>query len=272
MVEPEDALLEQLKSFGFNEHGCRKALIATKNGGIDQAFEYLGLHENDPGFNDPPTMPKRRRPRYIPLELQRLFAQMQSLDQRAISTEGTLIKSSLVGWLFWLYSMANTFTDLPNFPTHVCIDLTTRGFQWQGADGRVQHDAHELNRLVILQDLVRSSSFIVRYSWFVSVLWTPALSHCFVCIYCATCWFATQLLYFRLLIDALERSLKHTTGEQLCQDLYRGHLVNQIHCLTCNNISERGEQYYDLNIQVRFWSLTTTSTAMMIQETQCLGI
>lgn len=66
-------------------------------------------------------------------------------------------------------------------------------------EGRVQHDAHELNRL---------------------------------------------------LIDALEKSLKKTVGQRLCQELYEGKCVNQILCLGCGQLSERVEQFYDLNLQV----------------------
>ena len=54
----------------------------------------------------------------------------------------------------------------------------------------------------------------------------------------------------RLLIEALEKSLKHTSGESLCEKLYKGVIVNQIKCLTCQNISERMEHFYDLNVQV----------------------
>ena len=53
-----------------------------------------------------------------------------------------------------------------------------------------------------------------------------------------------------MLIEALEKSLKHTTGEKLCENLYKGIIVNQIKCLSCETISERSEQFYDLNIQV----------------------
>lgn len=66
-------------------------------------------------------------------------------------------------------------------------------------DGQVQHDAHELNRL---------------------------------------------------LIDALEKSLKRTSGESLCRTLYEGNCVNQIKCLTCLGVSERSEPYYDINLQI----------------------
>ena len=53
----------------------------------------------------------------------------------------------------------------------------------------------------------------------------------------------------RLLIEALERSLKHTKGDVLCQ-LYKGLLVNQTRCTGCDFVSDRPEHYYDLNVQV----------------------
>lgn len=66
-------------------------------------------------------------------------------------------------------------------------------------DGRVQHDAHELNRL---------------------------------------------------LIDALEKSLKYTEGESLCRNIYGGSLSYRTTCLSCNYTSIRSEPYYDLNVQI----------------------
>ncbi len=56
---------------------------------------------------------------------------------------------------------------------------------------------------------------------------------------------------YRLLIDALERSLKKTSnGERLCQNLYEGKVINQILCSGCLQISSREESFYDLNMQV----------------------
>eukprot|EP01039_Chlorochromonas_danica_P014248 gene14248-16606_t len=120
------------------------------------------------GDNPPPAEEapkKKKKPRYVPLELQRLFSELQMIDKAAISTE----------------------------------DLTSKGFNWQSFDGRVQHDAHELNRL---------------------------------------------------LVDALEKSLKKTSGDALCKTLYEGTMVNQILCTKCHRISEREESFYDLNMQV----------------------
>ncbi len=53
-----------------------------------------------------------------------------------------------------------------------------------------------------------------------------------------------------MLIDGIERSLKFTKGEKLCQQLYQGLLLNRITCQSCHRVSEREEHYYDLNIQV----------------------
>ena len=168
-VTAEEDSLARMIDMGMDEHGSRKSLVATNNRGIEDAVEYYTSHENDPGFKVPPAgekdKKKKRKPRVIPLELQRLFTNMQVLQKQALSTE----------------------------------DLTTKGFQWQGMDGRVQHDAHELNRL---------------------------------------------------LIDALERSLKGTSGESLCQRLYQGELRNQTKCLSCNIASGRQECYYDILLQV----------------------
>lgn len=166
VVEADENLVAELVSMGFSEHGGRRSLIATKNN-LGDAVDFFGRNCDTPGFNDPPPddVKKKKKPRLIPLELQRLFAQMQLLDCQTVSTQ----------------------------------ELTSRGFQWQGHDGRIQHDAHELNRL---------------------------------------------------LIDALEKSLKHTTGESLCRSLYQGCLAYQTKCLGCNKVYEREDVYYDLLLQV----------------------
>jgi hypothetical protein len=169
IIEADESLLAQMKDMGCEEAVSKLALVAVKNVGMMDAFEYIEKNEKalkaEVALSTEEAKKKKKKPRLIPLELQRLFTQMQQLDRRSLSTQ----------------------------------ELTTRGFQWQGMDGAVQHDAHELNRL---------------------------------------------------LIDALEKSLKKTSGEQLCSKLYKGLTVNQIKCLTCNNISEREEQFYDLNVQV----------------------
>lgn len=173
VVVVDEALLNQISPI-FAEPLVRKALIATKNADANQVIEYIYSHQTDMEAEilaesqsaiQHDVKRKKKKPRLIPLELQRLFSQLQSIDQSTISTE----------------------------------DLTTKGFQWQGMDGSVQHDAHELNRL---------------------------------------------------LIDALEKSLKHTAGDTLCRDIYQGTLAYQTKCLNCNYTSYRTEPYYDLNVQV----------------------
>jgi uncharacterized UBP type Zn finger protein len=80
-----------LLNFGYSEHAARKTLIATNNADFDVLTSYLELHAADEGFNDPPIEEKKKkkhRPRLIPLELQKLFTNMQTLDLRALSTQG----------------------------------------------------------------------------------------------------------------------------------------------------------------------------------------
>ena len=131
-MEVDEIMLGQLVAMGFSEAGSRRALHATQSKDQQIAVDYIFDHDNDPGFHDPPPPPpppppsstvpdekdtgggkkRRRKPRLIPLELQKLFTQLQHLNAATISTGG----------------------------------LTKKGFMWQDGEGNVQHDAHELNR------------------------------------------------------------------------------------------------------------------------------
>jgi uncharacterized UBP type Zn finger protein len=103
--------LDNLLSMGVSPKIAQMALFETKNGELDQIFEYIEQH----CAKDSPEKEKRQKkqkPRQIPLELQHLFAQLSLVDKMHISTK----------------------------------ELTTKGFEWQNFDGQVQHDAHDLNR------------------------------------------------------------------------------------------------------------------------------
>ena len=74
---------------GFIEYKVRKALLATNNGELEQLFQYIVEHENDPEFNQPISiLKKKKKPKYIPLELQNLFTQLYSINKFAVSTQG----------------------------------------------------------------------------------------------------------------------------------------------------------------------------------------
>lgn len=99
IIEPDEGNLSLLMSMGIPEHHARRALVGTKNGSLDAVFEYIEHHENDPEFNKPlPNSSeneengkkKRKKPRFIPIELQRLFTQLQLIDQQAVSTNGEI--------------------------------------------------------------------------------------------------------------------------------------------------------------------------------------
>ena len=41
-----------------------------------------------------------------------------------------------------------------------------------------------------------------------------------------------------------------TVGQTLVKDLYNGRIVNQISCLECGRVSEREEDFLDMNVTV----------------------
>jgi uncharacterized UBP type Zn finger protein len=96
IVEPSESMVEQLKNFGIEEAIARRALVATKNAGVEVAFSYIDEHPEEmkqvkeqqlAGSSE--LKKKKRKPRLIPLELQRLFVQMQLLNKKSLSTQGT---------------------------------------------------------------------------------------------------------------------------------------------------------------------------------------
>ena len=54
----------------------------------------------------------------------------------------------------------------------------------------------------------------------------------------------------RILIDAIDRSLKGTSEEQLIPSVFRGQMVNETLCKECRNLSQRFESFYDLTLTV----------------------
>jgi hypothetical protein len=103
-VEPDEAHLQTLISMGYGDSLCRAALINTKNKGIMEAFEWIEVNMNSFVEPVPPSAQvdkhqdklsekqtgRKKKPRLIPLELQRLFVQLQELNQRSVSTERKL--------------------------------------------------------------------------------------------------------------------------------------------------------------------------------------
>mmetsp|Transcript_62 Transcript_62/g.92 ORF Transcript_62/g.92 Transcript_62/m.92 type:complete len:885 (-) Transcript_62:589-3243(-) len=52
-TQPDEALVSQLVGMGFSEMGCRRAVLATGNSGVEAAMEWVLAHMEDPDFNDP---------------------------------------------------------------------------------------------------------------------------------------------------------------------------------------------------------------------------
>lgn len=89
-------------SFGVPENRAKRALVATKNSGMDDVFAYMEQHENDPDIDKPlpetvQSKKKKKKPRLIPLELQNLFTKLKFIDCKAISTEGIHTMKRIAG-------------------------------------------------------------------------------------------------------------------------------------------------------------------------------
>lgn len=87
MIPPNDELVSQMLSMGFDDFVCRKCISKTSNQGIIEALEYFDKHHNDTGFFEQST----KKVRHLPLEMQKLFSRLQLVDEKSISTKGNKI-------------------------------------------------------------------------------------------------------------------------------------------------------------------------------------
>ena len=99
IIEPDEALLEQLREFGMEDNMSKRALVAVKNAGVMEAMDYIDHHEKELraqiALAPIEDKKKKKKPRLIPLELQRLFTQMQLLNKRSLSTQGEYFRRRL---------------------------------------------------------------------------------------------------------------------------------------------------------------------------------
>ncbi|KAJ9468039.1 Ubiquitin carboxyl-terminal hydrolase 14 [Diplonema papillatum] len=56
-VTPDEEILAQLASMGFDLNGCKKACVAVKNASVDSAMEWVLAHMGDADFAEPPAAP-----------------------------------------------------------------------------------------------------------------------------------------------------------------------------------------------------------------------
>uniref|UniRef100_A0A6B2KWJ0 USP domain-containing protein n=1 Tax=Arcella intermedia TaxID=1963864 RepID=A0A6B2KWJ0_9EUKA len=75
----------------------------------------------------------------------------------------------------------------------------------------------------------------------------------------------------RVLFDAIERSLAHTSGKNLLQSLYNGVQVNKIICRTCLSVSERTETFQDIGIPVYHYNGVEESFMSIVTPEPLVG-
>eukprot|EP00903_Cladosiphon_okamuranus_P007250 g7034.t3 len=217
-MQPDPEIVKGLLEM-FSENGARRAALKTNNKGFEAALEWALQHSEDKDFEDPlpgyddddddgagangtqgegagaedgsgasGKKKKGKSAKMIPLELQRLFARLQLLDSRTVSTE----------------------------------DLTERGFKWKNDEGRMQHDAHELIRLLIdrLERDMRNSKVNAKL---VSALYEGDLANQVKCLACGH--LSERLEKYRDLLlqvqgqeDLVTSLLSYTRPERLSGD------------------------------------------------------
>lgn len=166
------------------------------------------------------------RPRKIPLELQRLFSELQLLDQVWPSPRLSSTRATTAG------SDRGAPGPCPHCPRAHPQDavatrrLTENGFGWDEADASVQHDVQ-----------VHCSQLAVRPRPHPPPPPSSPLA-------------AVQELN-RLLFDAIEQSLRGKPGRTLIHDLYGGVLAGRVQCRGCGAVSEREEPFTDISVPVQ---------------------
>lgn len=107
VIEPDEQIVDMLLGMGFDEKKVRCAVVRAKND-MEKAFEIIDtISEKEvQKFNvQHNAVGNRKRPRYIPLELQRLFTELQCIDQSSVSTQGITTQQRLLHHITFLLSL-----------------------------------------------------------------------------------------------------------------------------------------------------------------------
>jgi hypothetical protein len=105
-----------LNAMGVDESTAKFVLIQTKNKGVEEALDYLDrlgerevqaeLNKYQASINSANTK-KKRKPKYIPLELQRLFSELQLINRCTVSTNGKLPSVNSLSGLCFSHMFSN---------------------------------------------------------------------------------------------------------------------------------------------------------------------
>nr|VZI46518.1 unnamed protein product [Spirometra erinaceieuropaei] len=75
----------------------------------------------------------------------------------------------------------------------------------------------------------------------------------------------------RLLFEQIEIALKNTGQENLINDLYHGVLRTRVKCLVCGRVSERNDDFLDVNLSVSDWDSVEDSLRAHTQTERLCG-
>lgn len=83
-----------LVAMGVDELKAKYCLIQTKNKGFDDALDFMDRLSEKIDIKSEmnkltAASKKKKKPKYIPLELQRLFTELQLINRETVSTQGS---------------------------------------------------------------------------------------------------------------------------------------------------------------------------------------
>jgi hypothetical protein len=112
-------MLENLIAMGVDELKAKYCLIQIKNKGIAEVLDYMDRLSDKVDIQsemtkyqnslNAVTTKKKKKPKYIPLELQRLFSELQLINRETVSTEGSPFLAVFPFFYFCLPSLLSTF-------------------------------------------------------------------------------------------------------------------------------------------------------------------
>ncbi|KAJ8599608.1 hypothetical protein CTAYLR_004676 [Chrysophaeum taylorii] len=95
---PDEAILAQLLSMGFDENGCRRACLATNNAGPEAAMEWVLTHSTDADFSAPLQLQPTTQDPAAVAELSALGFTSRQADAALRACDGS--KERAADWIF----------------------------------------------------------------------------------------------------------------------------------------------------------------------------
>lgn len=128
MLKPNDDIVQQLVSMGFQNLHCQKAAINTSNTGVEEAMNWLLNHMDDPDIDNPITKAPKSDPFIDPSKVDTLvsFGFEEEIARKALRASGGDIEKA-TEWIFNPPSGVSSMDATPSSSNTVVDDTLPDG-------------------------------------------------------------------------------------------------------------------------------------------------